>query len=39
MTVILAMPRLTCERHGLFAGGEKLGQATKSKRRGLGYGG
>jgi len=39
MTMIPAMLSLACERHGLFAGGEKLGQATKSKRRGLGYGG
>ena len=39
MTVIPAMPSFACERHGLFAEGEKLGQAIQANLRGLGYGG
>jgi len=38
MTVILAMPSFTCERHGLFIGGEKLEQDIKANLRGVGYG-
>lgn len=38
MTVNPAMPSFACERYGLFAEGEELEQAIKSKRRGLGYG-
>jgi hypothetical protein len=39
MTVIPAMPRFACERHGLFAWIEKLEQAMQAKRRWMGYGG
>jgi hypothetical protein len=39
MTVNLAMPYHACERHGLFAEGEKLGQAIQVNLRGLDYGG
>jgi hypothetical protein len=39
MTVIPAMPRFSCERHGLFAEEGELGLAIQVKRRGLGYGG
>jgi hypothetical protein len=39
MTVIQAMPSFACERQGLFAEGENLGQAIQAKLRGLGYGG
>jgi hypothetical protein len=39
MTVNPAMPSFACERHGLFAEGEKLGQVTRESLRGLGYGG
>jgi hypothetical protein len=38
MTVIPAMESFACERHGLFAGGEKLGQAIQVKLKRLGYG-
>lgn len=39
MTVNSAMPSFVCERHGLFAEGEKLEQAIQAKLRELGYGG
>jgi hypothetical protein len=39
MTVIPAMESCACERHGLFAKGEKLEQAIRINLWGLGYGG
>jgi len=39
MTVIPAMESFACERHGLFAEGEKLGLAIKVNLREPGYGG
>ena len=39
MTVIPAMPRFACERHGQFADAEELWLAIQAKLRELGYGG
>jgi len=39
MTVNPAIPSFACERHGLFAEGEKLEQAIQANLRGLDYGG
>jgi hypothetical protein len=39
MTVNPAMPSFACERHGLFAEGEKLELAIQANLRRPGYGG